>query len=459
MGGLILLIKKGSDVVLNKPKFMKPSTNKEECTIDVTANKIPFSCIVDGNESISDWQIMIYDIVTNDVVFDSGKITLESSFYPVDEKNRNVVFSVDIKEYLDGNTTFINREEAYYWTITLWGNFSTTTSYQEVFYANKTPNIKFSYNGNYVDLNAETPAILNSKNCTFKAELDFGDDEYEAHLKRYGWRITDSSNGQVLVDTITKNQIYGSIDNIICTYDGFLNEGKYSIELFIETQNNAKITSSFMLSVSYATTFLSNDFRVETLKNEPAIMLDWNKAVVITGILKDSNDDIVTVNDTTFKTNYPVDNQCSIEIPNKFKVIYDNDASLNFDIDEDSYVAFSTQLLSDIDTELFLAEGYDDDGYVVKRQLLYKNGIFTYKIEGENGIVVSATHTAINKPSEYVWYNIFMSPLIENENGGYTAELTIYEGRVVNCIYPSEDLYPNEDFYPIFGNWDNLKEG
>ena len=78
---------------MNKPKFMRPSTNKEECTIDLSPDKeIPFSCIVDGNESIKAWQIVIYDIITNDMVFDSKRVDLNPSFYPVDEKNRNVVF-------------------------------------------------------------------------------------------------------------------------------------------------------------------------------------------------------------------------------------------------------------------------------------------------------------------------------------------------------------------------------
>lgn len=451
---------------------MKPSTNKEECTIDITADEIPFSCIVDGNESINAWQIVIYDIITNDEVFNTGKITLKSSFYPVDEKNRNVVFSINLKDYIpEDNTTFINRAEAYYWTITFWGSSSTATSYQEVFYANKTPSIKFLYNGNYVDLSAKTPTILNSKDCTFKAELDFGDNEneYKAQLKRYGWRITDSGNGQVLVDTITKNQIYGSADNIICSYDGFLSGGNYSIELYIETQNNTKITSSFKFSASYATTFLSNDFNVETLKNEPAIMLDWSKAIVIAGILKDANDGVVAVDDTTFKTNYPVDNQCSIEVPDKCKVVYSDEKSLNFNIDESSYIAFSTQLLSDDKATLFIAEGRNNAGDKIERELSYENGDFSYIIRQNGIIVASDTHKVTNKPSEYVWYNIFMSPPIEIEGGGCTTSLEIYESKVVNCIYPSEDLYPmaetawakvgSVDFYPIFGNWTNLKNG
>lgn len=437
---------------------MKPSTNKEECTIDLTADKIPFSCIVDGNESINKWQIKIYDITNNEEVFKTEEITLKSSFYPVDEKNRNVVFSVDLKEYLGDNTTFVNRAEAYYWTITLWGSSGhSTTSYQEVFYANKAPNIAFLYkyltDVNYSSL--RDGDTLTSRGCTFKATYE---QEDGVQLKRYGWRIADADSGQVFADTITKNQIHGSADNIICTYDGFLNGGNYSVELFVETQNNTKITSPPLhFAVSYSSTFLSNDFKVETLKNEPAIMLDWNDAVVITGTLKDSADNVVGIDDTVFKADYPVEAHHSIKIPIKYKVVYDYGVSSNLDINENSYVALSTQLLSNEGTTLFFAEGHDDDGYEVKRKLSYNAGVFEYIVEGRNGIVISAAYTVTNRPSGYVWYNIFMSPLIETDSGKYIVEFNVYEGKVINCIYPSEDLYPSEDFYPTFGNWDNLK--
>ena len=461
--------------MLNKPKFMKPSTNKEECTIDIDIDvkEISFSCIIDGNEAITAWRIVIYDINDDTIVYDTEQVDLLSPFYPIDEKNRNVVFSVNLKDYpnkYENAKPFINRADAYYWTITFVGSSGNSiTSYQEVFYANRTPTIKFLCNGKDVNLSSETPAILNSKDSTFKAVLDFDGDEYGAQLKKYGWRITDAGNGQVLVDTITKNQIYGSADNITCTYNGFLNGGNYRVELFVETQNNTKTTSHFDVSVTYDSTFLGSDFRVETLKNEPAVMLDWTKALVIAGILKDKSENVVSVDDTIFKANYPVDNQCSIEIPNGFKVVYTDAESLNFDIDENSYITFSTQLLSGEDVTLFSAEGTDgdEDGYYsVSRELKYSNGIFTYRIIGQNGIDKSVTCSVTNKPSEYVWYNIFMSPLIKTGDD-YTVKLKIYEGRVENCIYPSEDLYPMDanawasvgsaDFYPIFGNWTNLK--
>ena len=434
--------------MLNKPKFMKPSTNKEECTVDAEANEILFSCIVDGNESIKHWQITIYKIENNEKVYDTGMVELTSSFYPVDERNRNVVFTKDIKKHPSVITnSFTNRAEAYYWTITLWGNSGcTTTSYQEVFYANKTPNIS---------LNLSDGDVLTSRDYTFKAEYAQAD---EVQLKRYGWKITDTDSDQVLVDTITKNQIYGSADNIICKYEGFLNDGNYSVELFVETQNNAKITSSLKFSVSYSSTFLSNDFKVEALKNEPAIMLDWDKALVISGVLKDENNDVVNIEDTIFKTDYPVKSQSSIKIPSGFKVVYDPDSSLNLDIGEDSYIALSTQLLSGDKTTLFLAEGYDDDDYYLKRELSYSGGEFKYVVIGKASTLKSVTYKVANNPSDYVWYNILMSPMIKTDDGEYTIELKVFESKVVDCIYPSENLYPRDDFYPTFGNWDNLKE-
>jgi hypothetical protein len=115
--------------------------------------------------------------------------------------------------------------------------------------------------------------------------------------------------------------------------------------------------------------------------------------------------------------------------------------------------------LRDVNTTVFFAEGFDDTNYAVKRSLSYNNGEFRYDIEGQQGITKNITCKVNNKPSQYVWYIIFMSPLLKDDKGDYNAELRIVESRIVDCIYPEEDLYPEKDFYPIFGNWNKLKEG
>ena len=73
----------------------------QECTIDVKNDKILFSCIVDGNESISAWRIKIYTLNDSALVLDTSKQTLSKPFYPIDSKNRNVVFEINLKDYLN----------------------------------------------------------------------------------------------------------------------------------------------------------------------------------------------------------------------------------------------------------------------------------------------------------------------------------------------------------------------
>lgn len=441
--------------MLNKPKFMKPSTNMQECTIDVSADKIPFSCIIDGNEAINAWQIIIYNLEDDTKVFDTGKVTLGTTFFPVDEKNRNIVFSIDLKEYIGGTSTFINKQGEYYWTITFWGTSgNSTTSHQEVFYANKSPKVNISYRCSSGDSYEEMTngVVLTSRTCTFKATYEQDED---IGLKRYGWRLIDTNSGQILVDTISNNQVYGTADNIVCTYNGFLNDGNYSIELYIETQNNLTLTTEAVeFSVSYNTTFLSNDFKLEALKNEPAIMLDWNEAIVIGGR---------TEGEIEFKANYPIIDymaetpNTSIEIPVGSKVIYDYGSSSNIDIDENCYVVLSAQLLNGNDVVLFDAEGANDNGYAVMRKLSFSKGVFEYIILGANENIASATYEVENQPNQYVWYIIIMAPLLKVD-GEYTTNLTVIESKAINGLYPSTTLYPSTSLYPTYGVWDKLKE-
>ena len=59
--------------MLNKPKFLSPSVNMYgNAVIDLNSDSLPFSCIVDGNEAITDFQIVISRLKDNTVVFDTG---------------------------------------------------------------------------------------------------------------------------------------------------------------------------------------------------------------------------------------------------------------------------------------------------------------------------------------------------------------------------------------------------
>lgn len=454
--------------MLNKPKFMTPSTNLQEYVVDANSNKMPFSFIVDGNEAIKGVKIKIYDLSTNtellqlDETHDSIKPMFDANgyFYPVDKNNRNNIFAVELPSELtstDGAQTqkILNRPEPYYWTVDVTGALgSTTTSCEEVFYANTPPNLKIIYgegeeDSNYLDLTSET--ILKAKNCYFKATYEQAEG---VPLKRYGWKLTDADSGQVLVDTISHNQIYGTANNIICSYDGFLNNGKYSIELYVETQNNAiLITEPINFIVQYKTTFLTNDFKVEALSKEPSNILDWADATIISG---KSNGVI------NYKENYPIIDyssstpNTSVEIKDNSNITFDYGSTSNLDIPEDSYIVLSTQLLNSNDTAIFVAEGKDIGGNHAIRKLSFSSGSFEY-IVSDNDLTITKIYTPQNKPNKYVWYIITMSPILGAD--GSKTTLIVSENTPVNSLYPSDTLYPSKTLYPSFGIWETAKVG
>lgn len=459
--------------MLNKPKFMKPSTNLTDCVIDIGENNdMLFSCIVDGNEAINAWRIQIYRLSDNVLVYDSSKQEC-STFFPIDENNKNVVFSINLKDYWsseyykidsDNKSLFKNADEPYYWTLSIWSVSNTdsvnssATSCEEVFYANSQPSISLEFkedeNNEYAPLNPNQ--ILTSKKCYFKAKYSHKEN---IPLKRYGWKITDIDTCKILLDTISHNQIYGTSDNIICFYDGFLNNGKYSVEVYIETQNNyVLISEPIQFSVSQEIRILSSNFKVEALKSEPSVMLNWDKCSVIKG--KENIDNI-----SKYINHYPIPNDSvkpsnSIYLPKYSYITFDYDSNANLDISENCYIALSMQLPNANDTTLFSAEGISKNGNNIKRTLYFNSGKFVYSILGDEGNI-TRTYTPQKSPNIYIWYVIILSPFL-GDNGADTT-LKVSENYAVGGLYPDGTLplYPSSSLYPSFGNWqwNNLGEG
>lgn len=451
--------------MLNKPKYMIPSTNMQQCVIDVKSKTIPFSCIVDGNESIYAWQIVIYSLNDNAVVMDTGKQELLTPFFPVDNKNKNVVFKQDLKSFISSEYYIekcVNSPSPYYWTISFWSAKDkllpspSITSCEEVFFANSSVDVSIEYvtdNSTFIEL--EDNLTISSSKCYFRAKYTQNED---VGVKRYGWRIKDVNNNKVLVDTISQKQIYGTEDNIVCSYDGFLNGESYSVEVYIETQNGAVIiTEPIVFFVSYEITYLSNDFKVESLDKEAAIVLDWTEASIIGGR--------ETIK-TSHKTQYPIVNyktetpNTSVIIPENGAVIFDsNTGSSNLNISDNSYMVISTQMENNDERVLLSAEGTDDNGYELLRNLRFNGEKFIYSIVGANGIPVVIETDEKYSPDRYKWYVITLSPLL-GENGVNTW-IRVVESKAINCIYPREDFYPQENNskYPTFGTWDKLKGG
>lgn len=568
--------------MLNKPKFMTPSINNDSCVVDVNADKITFSCIVDGDEPIYAWRIKIYKLSDNSLILDTGKKDLTTPFFPIDEKNRNVVFSVDLNnQSLEGvqslttvernafninncytglivydtdekkwyrcirndsssvswEIAFKNDNSEYYWTIDFWNatdkdiikNYSITStkcvyddtlygykgyyikisdnreviipssikikksdsstwtefaslnnprlingalvsdssldvnntyeckfsayvptvnSCEEVFFANSSPaiyGIKYGTDKSSISETLTGGAILPSNQYYFKAEYSQAEN---VRLKKYGWRLTDTDSGVILYDTISKKQVYGLAENIIFSYDGFLNNGNYAIEVFVETQNgDSLLTPPINFSVSYKTTFLSSDFVVDALDNEPGIMANWSKTNAFKGH---------STGEIKYEQDYPIKGNTSVKMENDSAIYFDYNANSDLEIPDDAWVTLSTQLLDSSNCTIFDMGGKNSKGEILRRRLSFLNGKFIYyvvTINSGNVDTIKKTYTPTNTPGRYVWFIFTMSPYLGTDGSETVFRVTERTAKSELARKPSGDLAPSETLVPSFGGW------
>lgn len=446
--------------MLNKPKFLSPSINMYgNSVIDLNSATLPFSCIVDGNESVTDFQIVISKLKDNAVVFDTGMQKLNTPFFPINNRNQNVVFSIDLKDYantVSGENKFVNSSDAYYWAITFKNSNSGTEVYSvaEVFYANSKPEttIHYSYDNDFTDLSDNIDfSGLQKRKIYFKSTYSQSEG---VSLKRYGWRLTDKTNNVVVMDTITQNQIYGIADDISCVCNGLINQTDYQLELYIETQNGYfGILQTIDFNVDYAVKNVDADFEVEALNNTSGIMLSWNKLRTTEGV--------VVGDAVSYTDNFPIQSSSSIEIPEHTNVVFSKTSNnKDLKIDENSYITLSFRFDKTQNTTLLEVSGTDEYLNVKTRKLEYiaSDRKLKYTIVS-GGISATCEKQLSGTISELCWYVVTLYPLL---NG--VADYKLVESISEGCLFPTAEddidelLYPDEDLYPDFGNWNKLRD-
>lgn len=440
--------------MLNKPKFLSPSINMyDNSVIDLNSATLPFSCIVDGNESITGFQIVVRKLKDDIKVFDTGMKPLSKPFFPINNRNQNVVFSINLKDYFataSTNSGFVNSADAYYWTVTFRNNNSGTEvqSTAEVFYANSTPKttIYYSYNDDFSNLSVvSNSSRLTKRKIYFKSTYTQSE---KVSLKRYGWRLTDTTNNVVIMDTISQNQIYGIADDISCVCNGLINQTDYQLELYIETQNGySNILQSINFNVDYAVKSMDADFEVEALNNTSGIMLSWKKIKTTEGFVEGGT--------VSYNENFPLQSSNSVEIPGGTNVIFSKTSNnKDLSIDENSYIALSFWFDKTQDTKLFEISGVDDQLRDISRKLEYAAANRKLKYTIKNGNTTAICEKQISPTvSELCWYVVTLYPLL---NG--VADYKLVESISEGCLFPDEELYPEEQLYPDFGEWNKLRD-
>lgn len=448
--------------MLNKPKFLSPSINMyDNSVVDLNSDNIPFSCIIDGNEAITDFQIVVSRLSDGADVFDTGMRKLDKPFFPINNRNQNVVFSKNLKDYFDADSIvdgFVNSADAYYWKIILKNSKSgtETSSVAEVFYANSVPEatISYSYDNNFADTNKNVSfSGLQKRKIYFKSTYTQAEG---VSLKRYGWRLTDMTNNSVIMDTISQNQIYGIADDISCVCNGLINQTDYRLELYIETQNGySDIIQYIDFDVNYTVKIVDVDFEVEALNDTSGIMLSWKNLKTTEGVVEG--------NDVSYTDSFPLNASSSVEIPEHTSIAFSKTSNgKDLAIDEGSYIVLSFGFDKTQDTTLFEASGLDDYLNVLSRKLEYVSSNESFKYTVTSGDVVSTCVKPLSKTiGELCWYIVTLYPLL---NG--VADCKVVESISEGCLFPDEDLYPvAEDdttdglLYPDFGEWNKLRSG
>lgn len=535
--------------MLNKPKFMSPSINMYgNSVIDLNSDTIPFSCIVDGNEAITDFQIVISKLNDNTIVFDTGMQELDKPFFPINNRNQNVMFTVDLKDYFtktlkDGkevllpytlNTSsiynknityytydedtqiyteynytnsynwnldypslyifeFKNSSDAFYWNIVFKNSNSNTkvNSAPEVFYANSIPEtvVYYSYDNNFIDSSAnyvkageeydedityyklsdgvytkytydedtweedreslyyisftelnddlilstdkDNMSVLSKRKIYFKSTYNQSEDVL---LKRYGWRLTDTTNNYVVMDTISQNQIYGIVDDISCVCNGLINQTTYLLELYIETQNGYfDVLQSIEFKVDYMVKNVNADFEVVALNDTSGIMLNWSNIRTTEGV--------VVGNTVSYTKDFPVKSSASIEIPEDTSIVFEgNSNDKDLKIDENSYVVLSFQFDKSQTMTLFEMTGNDEYANNITRKLEYISSSNILKYTLVKGDMIAICEKELTDTiGELCWYVATLYPLV-----GGVADYKLIQSTSLDGLYPNEDLFPED---------------
>lgn len=192
------------------PTNLIPSTLTETYTIDATQS-VPFRCQLNGTSATTKYRIRIMQNNTASTqVYDTNVVTLASPIYPVgyDGQPNELVY------YVPANTLKNNME--YKWTVeSYWSNTDSLTSYENVFYTRSSATLTI----------ATIPNPVTNKNYTFSAT--FSQSEGVA-VERFGWLLRNKETQEVLVDTITTNNIYSA--DIKLLYESLFDGITYEIQ-------------------------------------------------------------------------------------------------------------------------------------------------------------------------------------------------------------------------------------
>lgn len=278
--------------------------------------------------------------------------------------------------------------------------------------------------------NTSTNYILPSKKAIFKGSYE---QEQFVSISYFRWVLYKLQYDSEEVTEIVKDTgMIPSVD-FQFSYDGFLNDEKYAIQIFVQTLDNVEAqTDLIKFKVSYIDYTIDNMLNAENSPIEHGIIVEWSNLRLIKGEIEGSSH---------YEDDIPTEGKTSLTLDEDSKLVFDKDKQRPLSLDFDANQILCTRFDEErpLSNQIYYtASGLDDNGEVISKTLemlpkadTQETGkvILRYTIKTAIGAEIYEQEIIA---SALYWYVIIM------KKDGFVVYTKYAQG-----LFPALDQYPN----------------
>lgn len=216
-------------------------------------------------------------------------------------------------------------------------------------------------------------------------------------------------------------------------YDGFLNDEKYAIKIYVQTLDNVEAeTELIKFKVSYISYEIDNMLNAENSPIEHGIIVEWSNLRLITGELEGTGH---------YEKDVPTENKTSYTLDADSILTFDKDKGLPLEVDWDTNQILCTRFDDERPLEpqiYYTASGLDDNGEVISKTLQ----MIPEEDTQDTGKVILRYTIRTATSTDYYDQEIIASALywyvIIMKKDGFVVYTKYAQG-----LFPALDQYPN----------------
>ena len=298
--------------------------------------------------------------------------------------------------------------------------------------------------GYYEDESNPTMPLVPSKKANF---IGYYEQEQYTSIAYFRWILYKLQySTEEIVEVVKDTGMVPSAD-FQFFYDGFLNDEKYALKIFVQTLDNVEVeTGLIKFKASYITFPIENMLNAENSPIEHGIIVEWSNLRLIQGeVINNENGGYIQNIPVQDKTSYQLQGEKRDEngeiIQERGELIFDKDKGKPLSIDFDTNQILCTRFDEDrpVDRQVYYtASGLDDNGEVISKTLelvpdedTQSTGIATLVYTVKTAKEETSYEQKIYASPLY-WYVIIMT----------STGFTIYN-KYAQGLFPAIDQYPN----------------